>query len=736
MVDSEHARPPTWALADARRATLDTLLRDDRLEPTLWSLLFAPAPDASSACDALGAPCASWQIDWHTNSVVFRFAREPVRYSDGTTAAESYEYRVVRPAAYVRAAGRTFAAQYDTYLCGMHSLNTLARSLLLNPASVFETILRTRRSVDPRRDIELTLQREELFVAALREGVVLASVLLANQSGFESLRGAASEYPRPEHKCFESIVRIAGGLVVLFSDAGAERCGHFITVVPLEAEQWVVYSFQRVTATADTLGAALEVACRQRSASCGELVGLVPLPAGVSEFCDRWRESTLRNSGVVRMADQVHINTPIVTPLMVHAAAVDIGALPLAVATREAATLNLFTFYAARNRFESELNCKAEELARCLVNVPALAEPVCMAWQRDAAPGVRTALADVPLHLAQLGSLLRNSLGLLFAPRALLPNRDWLRYVVVYWIARTVRATLERGRPTARLYRLVAALAAVAFTWHRFAGETRATVFARYNSIDALYKIAIYWLSVDDVFGSAGIETPFARRAAADMYREQSDAFYFGHQRIDRALWLLHAARHANVTPDLGAAALDALDAGRSDTGAADADAVPALDRLRDVAFARPLPPTGADTVASRRAEFATRFQSLLADAHSDAPLRALLVSLGASERYADAPRDDVAIERELDDRPYLLEQACVQTGTAAMYGTVFDAAGVHAPRPIAGGLCDRVALRADGAALSAADYEPQRDLFRYCRPFDAGDSVVSNLGKRARTFQ
>jgi hypothetical protein len=151
--------------------------------------------------------------------------------------------------------------------------------------------------------------------------------------------------------------------------------------------------------------------------------------------------------------------------------------------------------------------------------------------------------------------------------------------------------------------------------------------------------------------------------------------------------------------------ALDALDSGTLDSGAAGGDAVVALDRLRKVAFALPLldqiraleqlatlqtelectnapaPPTSAQraeiAVRSRRLVWAPTFRQMLQSEVSPY-VRWLIVGFCLPVAYASpapsAAELSAAADAEVDTRPNFLEQAFVRTSADEMFSSVFDA--------------------------------------------------------------
>ena len=238
---NEYELMPSWAQAHERATTLASLFADDWLEPGLWRLLFQPAPERQArghACSAIsGRRVESYELDWTSERIVFRFAKP--------AAEREWSLTRLEPVALTMQGGRLFPVQRDGFLCGTHSLNALARGALLNPASVFETMLLMRDSVDPAVPFGLYAQRDELIVAALREGVVLGCVLLSDLTQLAMLKCGA-QLPVPPHRAFEHAVGAAGGLILHFASADGEG-GHYVTVLPLADGSWAVYDTSAVT---------------------------------------------------------------------------------------------------------------------------------------------------------------------------------------------------------------------------------------------------------------------------------------------------------------------------------------------------------------------------------------------------------------------------------------------------------------------------------------------------------
>ncbi len=659
------------------------LFESAELDDSIWRLLFTPTMPTG-----IGASKPAWQVDW---------LGEEIRYAFGPTDTVLVESLFCR-----RMTGRDFPIQRDGFLCGTHTLNALARGVLLNPVSIFDTMSAMREPIDSRVPYSLYALREEVVVAALREGVVLGSVLLNDVGQFESLCAEDSVLPAPENKCLEAAIVAAGGLTLLFSTGGGTG-GHFVSIVRLDGSGcWALYDSDRVASVQRRLGDVLAHVCAVRMRSGDdEVVGLVPLSVGVSPIVDAWRRSVVRNTAATVGGRTAYVHTPIYTPFNLHGAAFSINARPDV--RSDELGLNLFTYYASTNRFEDEMNCKAEEVARCLVSLSP--DVAVLNWDPSAPQRLRERMDALTTNLSHLGSLLRSWLAVLFVPCSVLANRDWLRYVVVHHIARRLRDTLtaaaEQTTDKSRLYRIALALCVVAFSWHKHSGDTIENVRDRYPYIHAIYRVASRRSNFADLFGSAGSATDFGRRVAVAIACETHQHHFLGKNRVDRLLWLLHAARHAGIDIECDEAALDALDAGTLDGGDPGDDRNASLELLRRVAFQQPdhdagvrltasaqaevRSGTSTSTVEARRRAMLSQFQSYRHALSADHAATRLFVWLGASDSYGTfgaLTADDVAaIERQADTMPHVLEQALVAHGAESLYGIVFDAQ--HAARRI-----------------------------------------------------
>lgn len=671
------AAPPLWALPDTRRLVLQKLANEDMLEPTLWHLVF-DATSAGTAYDRDGAK-NTWQIDWSKTPVSYAFAPQP----DAVVSVDALTI--------IRAAQRHFSVQRDGFLCGTHALNTLARAVVVNPCSTLETIATMRVGVSATQTIDLFAQREELIVTALKEGVVLASVLLNNYAHFTACDDRTTELA-DQDRCLEMAARAAGGLMLLFSSGGGFG-GHYVCVVPMPNGGWALYDTDRITRIKQKFGEILSHACQSRmQTGDSEVVGLVPLAQGVSRTIDLWYLSTLRNMSAVRSARGVSVDVPILTPINLHAASAQLRDVPLS-----ADELNWFTFYAARNRFESEMNDVAEELARGLIHIDARGE-YALLWDEPLTGDDGNTLSA----LIRLASLLRTWIGILFCRSSVLANRDWLRYVAIHYAARRLRVYFERYNRSIVFYRLVAAVAAIAVTWHKNAGESGDQIRQRYSNLDALFRIAKR-RGVAAVFGSVSPTTTFGQRSLVDMRAEEYESYYIARNRFDRALWLMYAIDFGGFGMHYIASALPHLDMGRRENGQPGDDMIPALDSMRDVAFTAPpfracvavqasvakecahvVDPNERQRsmVQRRRAHMAPRFRDILS--RLTGPSQRLLSAFGFSPAYVNNVDNNDDIDRDADHYPHLIEQALVQQSGETMYGSAFDT-DYERPEPNAG---------------------------------------------------
>lgn len=674
------SEPTRWSLPGARRAVLLELLTETSVDASIWHLIFSRR-DSVQCADYTG-PTRPWALRWMRSAVSVELP------------SHLGEPLVVNRLATTRDVGRVFPVQQDAFLCATHSLNALARAIVLTPGSILDTIATFRPSVRPRATYELYPQREELVIAALREGVVLGSVLLNDFGHFAACDDRTTQLADRD-RCLELAARTSGGLMLLFSSGGGVG-GHFVTIVPIGQTAWGVYDTDRVVRVRSRFGEALTAACRERMLPTdSEVVGLVPLQKHVSREIDLWRRTTLRNMSTVSLAGGISVSVPIYTPIDIHAASACVNACAELMTPAELARVNLFTYFAARNRFETEMAEKAEEIAASLVTIVRNQQYV-LHWEHDAPPALRASLTELPAMLAQLASLLRASIGVLFGAATMLPNRDWLRYIVVYHSSRCLQRRLARdgAAATADVYRLVAATAAIAVTWHRRAGESAEAVREKYRSLDALFRLAKRH-GVAHVFGAIGVATRFERTARADMANEEYESYYMAKNRYERNLWLLHALNYAGVETLLPNDSLDCLVNPQRDTGDIDGDTNTHVAALRTafvpiecveavrleasvqshVAALQQVTPADreAATIRQRRAVYRDRFASFHAGLAPD--VRRLGEVFVASSLYcSDDELSHAEIDRQSDALPHLLEQAFVRTSATNMYGTTFDA--------------------------------------------------------------
>lgn len=725
-------------------ALVDSLFRGCWLESRLWTLLFQPKINQAdaSAVTRSGSPIVSWQIDWSTSDVEFCFTRAVKEEDNGKRRRRHVASKQIPVLQLVRYYNRFFTVQSDGYLCGTHSLNTLARCIVLNPAATFETMLTMRTIENVDNPQCLYALREEITIAALREGVVLGSVVLSDDTCLQALCGRDAEMPHAENKSLENTVQAAGGMMVLFS-SGQGMGGHYITIVPLGRESWAVYDTDSVVDTCTSLGAALELAfVLKRTDHNKEVVGLVPLDRTVDLFTEYWYYSTLQNTSVSLVEGRVQVNSPVHTPFALHGASIRVQSV-LGDSTLALPDVNVFTYATAQNKFETEINEKVEEIASHLATRRSGHIYSQLNWSVDATLEMQKRLDEVPLLLTQLSSLLRSWIGLLFVSKRILADRDWLRYVTIHYVARALRDVMRKGPVLPKHYRLAAAITVVSFVWHKFEGLPRAVLDEKYVNVCGLVVLAKKLLTFNEVFGSIGTTSVFEQRANMDMARERSRIGYLARNVYDRSLWLLYSAYRAEVLVGLKEESLRMLDSGVLDDETAEGVNVPALTSLRELAFRTPSWESTVDTdrrvsaariadssktSAMRLRELAApRFSELLVTARqSSFGVTTLLQTFGISPRYeVEQFTDDMhaAIERDADTFPHMLEAAFVMGNAMSMYGTVFDCKPSEPVIDPNVPLSQRVLkVESDGAALSS--YIVRNDLFANCKPFDEFASV------------
>lgn len=156
---------------------------------------------------------------------------------------------------------RSFEAQYhDAYLCGMHSVNNVANSVLLSPPDLMQAIELLRPLDTP------FASSEELALALLREGVFTLPIKLTDVGDLNPL-DPDERFPKRKF-CLELIEK-AGGLIV-FQPSPPPALGHFVALVhdpPAEGAslldeeneyEWCVYSISRIVAHGATAADALD----------------------------------------------------------------------------------------------------------------------------------------------------------------------------------------------------------------------------------------------------------------------------------------------------------------------------------------------------------------------------------------------------------------------------------------------------------------------------------------------
>lgn len=475
-----------WATLAARRRVLETLRRDagvplsrvERLhvEPGLYAAVF----DVALARERAGVR-ASGVARWAQETVAFRFA--------DTRGGGSLAWPPPRTE---RTRGRLFEVQDDGYLCGLHALNNVARALVLDPPGLLSAIgtLRPAGDFDRTRDITLYAQRDELFLAALRRGIVLAPLALSALEDLDSLRGDASKYPL--RKCVERLLRDAGGLLVLAPGDGG-RGGHWVPLVPSPQDgRWLIYSFNKVIVDEPTVGDALRRFLELRGGVAGssaratlsalqlagaEYVALVPLHAACDEdkrayndaelprlaraVARYWARSVLANAQLVSGRD-IEFPQPLTSPLALHHVC-------NALTNGHALGASLFRRLTTQFALDVDLNSAANELAGELV--------------ADDEQELRNALR-------RLRSLLREVRGtglMLDTERdGALTSDTWLRYAALLLATRGVERRLDAG-DRERALQCARLIAIVAFSDLRAAGDTA----VRYEALEPFWRALI-----------------------------------------------------------------------------------------------------------------------------------------------------------------------------------------------------------------------------------------------------
>lgn len=740
MTDVQVLTRPRWTQRAERKQMLEILFRSDALDRAVWRLLFEPG-HTENAFRLIGdrefLTVYSWEVDWTRQLINYSFNDKP------------NSLVTVEPLQSMRTLSRSFPVQNDSFLCAIHSLNTIARGILLNPVSIFDTIVSMRQDAGPDTPISLYAQREEVVIAALKEGVVLGSVLLNEPGHFAALCDVESDLPLDENKVVEQAAIAAGGLMLLFS-SGRGYGGHFVSIVLLEQNLWALYDTASVVTIQKHLGDVLRCACRMRmNDNDREVVGLIPLTRGVTRVIDLWSKSVVRNLTAAKSSNSISINVPIYTPFHLHGAAVSITEKPEEFV--DALSINPFTFYTACLWFEDEMNDKAEEVAQCLVTCDD-DHAFHVNWESEQ---YKHKLENLSQNLIQLSSLIRSRLGILFAPRSILSNRDWLRYVVAHHVARLLGRAVAADPHSTRLYRTAMALAVLTFSWHKNAGEKIDEVNKKFVAIYAIYKIAAR-RNFFELFGSIDPQSTFARRSVADMNQEELPHHYLGRNRLDRAVWLLHAAKYSIGNIGLDQTALAALDSGVRDTGKNGGDAVASLDLLRDVAFATPdfeesfqMTQSARLQIAGSNVPLATRRRELLLPKFRDCISRlrqndgalCLFWLFGLSSAYETWNGSDTLkkIDEEADRLPHLIEQAIVQQGGESMFGVVYDAQQTLAPSFMnLALLTKRFVYTATNGRGNPANYSVRNECLMPIRPFVIAreDSTDENNSYKKRRLE
>jgi len=409
---------------------------------------------------------------------------------------------------------RSFQVQYhDAYLCGMHSLNNVANSVLLTPPDILQAI-ELMRSLEPR-----FAAYEELALAALREGVFLLPVKLTDPSDLNPL-----DYSElaPRNKYFLDLLEEAGGMVV-YEPGAPPELGHYVSLVYVpEADdpdsEWVVYSTERVVARGATAADALDryvlgvlygaefgrnakyatgdgrerrrrdaaEARRTLRGAQGHFVGLLPI--ALDALVDDATQVNLMSSLDEKRRERVYVLRTLVRRALSQMR-VDCGSdltLPPPISPGNFDAMCHF-FTANRVHSDDELHFDGLDVANVASFVTvrfttdqtinkamdALARRVLLELDSAAPWSAREARIDALATLVELRSFLRSmpALPLLFAMRdnfgkfsRLLSNRRWFRYFVLQLALTGVIASLRHGGAVAPVpTRIVALLCFVGF---------------------------------------------------------------------------------------------------------------------------------------------------------------------------------------------------------------------------------------------------------------------------------
>ncbi len=674
-IKSEHSHyfsmfgaTPLWATDEQRLKTyrdlsLGTSLVDDRL----WRLVYV-APQTSDA--------------W-----IWRGVPQEFTFAGGQR--ESWPPPIIK-----LSDGRLFEEQSDGYFCGMHAVNNLAGSHLLTPRIMLETEIAMRgKDVSPSNSLSLYAQTSELFVAALRRGVVLAPVSLASRFQSWPLRFSPSG-------CFIDIVTKAGGLVLLFPSVD-NTAGHYQPVVATNddsntpgATRWLSFSGKSVVARANDLPTLLGQLLRwhTRGASTPPVVGFVPLEDSTNNMTVRlWRRSILANAHVVdkRIGSNAALEVELseYSPLTINSACAalqgfdDPGRLPI----------NAFTFFAAQHRFEDELNDLCNQLAANAVRFGRLTSTT----------------SDISRTLRQIASLMLSPtcVGLLFGGVGVLSTANWLRYCAVGLVARRLVKTIATATgPNENLYRLAVYLALVGWTYHEEAGATPEVNRERYAAIQEVYReSALRPDSLLPPLSDYYQHNPSAATATTTASGLQTPQDLFIDVSFEKSTWLLQLAVQNGL---LTRAEVPPISPHNINTLRAIAFArAPVVDRANIQLESRA---NAAYADERRKGEQMGMRGDALGDAADEAkfavrrielqPLvqryyqtldtivgSALLQLFGASRRYQTGETSGALINADFDRYQHVLEQLYVRLGIGSIYGLVYDLPGkLHTPDTLA----------------------------------------------------
>jgi hypothetical protein len=610
---TDYCRLSHWATDSERRAAFEYMFRCNILPPGVWKVLFQPTalePFVYSRLEDRRFRTPARTIDWSRSPVGFQFGVKRRIEQD------SIDFKKWPSPRIARIGTRYYVLQDDALFCGVYCLNNLARGLVFNPGLALEAIVCQRRGVSSENAFSMYAQRDQLVLMALREGVVLASINFGNPNHCEALMGKSSgtkAWP------FENLIRQSGGMALLFPCKGG-RGGHYISVVPVADDKWVTFDTREVVTKTPkaTVGHELIEAIARRfifeppeGESDREVLGLLALPVrpyvlngppNNFDVVDMWVRNLLQTGITTSLAE---FTCPTITPLAVNFAihtatlAKDVVPTPRYEGERRP---NLFTLYAAQFAFQSDWNSTADSIASMLVKNGANDDSPRLLLT---APGNHANTAELAARVTSLASGLRPYLGLLFVSNKLVRNRDWLRYIVVYDVARRVGRKLRaieqlqkrepnnsKLRPSTPLLKLLALICMVAWSSHREAGEHAELVATMYPNLVLLVTAAKQY----------GFAAVFTKLSSFTSFGLQCEAFLkqSPHQFVDnmarhcydRSLYLLTAAAETQCCSfthdEVGSSVLEALNNESGRVFTQDEKSCEVIDYLRNCVFVLP----------------------------------------------------------------------------------------------------------------------------------------------------